>query len=247
LGSEADRRHGHGVDRGRARLRQAGERAGEDASNLELEDLPDKLEETELQAPLQSRAFTNWVFFEYLHKSIGAEGNLELVGGLAEGGLGPLTARWHSFNEKLTDADVADQGGGFVPYSPPFEDVQVTGPIVMPPMPDPIGVARAQLTVPTGQVACVSYETNGAATVSWRSGVPGTTGGSWSTDLPDELTDISVFLVTTSDAGQLTMTVEKVVDQEDGCEKDVIDLDDSSDCLTLQCGPSGYYFEVSED
>ena len=220
------------------------------STDLELVNLPDWLEDMELQTPMQGRGFTNWVFFEHLHPSLEAKGNLALVQSLAGGGVDPLVAHWHSFNEKLTDASIPDQGGGDVPYNPLFEDVQVTGPIVMPPQPDPIGVARAQITIPSGQKACTTFDGTGDIKASWRSGVPGTTGGSWSTDLPEEMTDVITFLVTTGPGpGQLTITVSKLIRDDEDCDEDVIDLDDPSDlddasgCLTDLCGPSNYYFE----
>ncbi|MGB7861219.1 MAG: hypothetical protein WBM90_12030 [Acidimicrobiia bacterium] len=221
-----------------------------DETNLELEKLPMWLSAIELQTPMQGRTFTNWVFFEHLHPSLGAAGNLALVQSLATSGVDQLVSHWHSFNEELTDASVPDQGGGDVPYNPLFEDVQVTGPIVLPPQPDPIGVARAQITIPSGQKACTTFQGTGDVRSSWRSGVPGTTGGSWSPNLPEEMTDVITFLVTTgSGPGQLIISVEKLIPDDEDCDEDVIDLDnpsdDDSECDL--CGPSGYYFKVFED
>lgn len=216
-------------------------------ANLEHRRLPSQLRVME-QAyyNLESRGTANWIFFEYLHELIGASGNIGLFADPGTG-MATITGNWHGFNERLTDTTIRDldPGSGDVPYNPPFEDVQITGPMILPPQPDPIGAARAQVSVPAGQKACVTYSGTGDVKTSWRTGVPGTTGGAWSTDLPEELTDVATFLVTTAPGvGQLTMTVEKLVAEGEDCDPGAIDLDDPSDCLTAVCGPSDYFFRL---
>ncbi|MCI0426183.1 MAG: hypothetical protein L0Z47_10135 [Actinobacteria bacterium] len=218
-------------------------------TNLEHKRLPAELREIEPTTPLQSRGKANWVFFEYLHEALGGPSEIITAMGSPQTITRMIEDHWHAFNRRLTDTTIVDLGGGDVPFDPPFEDVAVTGPIVMPPEPDAVGQARAQLVVPSGKVACITYEPLGAIQASWRTGVPGTTGGAWSSDLPVELTDVSTFMVSTTDAGKLTITVERVVDEEDGCDQSdqgVIDLDDPGSC-SVDCGPSGYYFDEFDD
>ena len=214
-------------------------------ANLEHRGLPGQLRAME-QAyyNLESRGAAAWIFFEYLHELIGASGNIGLFAD-PEAGLRTIIGNWHGFNERLTDTTIRDldPGSGDVPYNPPFEDVQITGPMILPPDPDPIGAARAQVVVPAGQKACITYDGTGDVKGSWRTGVPGKTGGAWSTDLPEELTDVATFLVTTAPGdGQLTITVEKLIPELEDCDAGDIDLDDPSDCLTELCGPSDYFY-----
>jgi hypothetical protein len=100
------------------------------------------------------------------------------------------------------------------------------------------------MTVENGKKACVSYESNATAERTWRTGAVGVPGGAWSTDLPSELSDVSVFLVTaTEDGAKLTMTVEKVVDDDKDCEEDNLDesIDPPEDCdLDLLCDPTSF-------
>ena len=212
--------------------------------NLEHEDLPMRLEDHELTTTLTQRRFTNWVFFEHLHPSLGPEGNLSIIFGLP-GTMGTYAEFWHHFNEELTDSSVPDIGPGDVPYpNPPFEDVKISGPMEMTPTPEPFGIARGQMTVQSGKKACVTYESKGTAETTWRSGVPGTTGGSWSGDLPPELTDVSVFIVTATEPGaQLTMKVEKVVPDDKECEEEDAGPP-PDDCEIDICLPSEFYWPL---
>lgn len=112
-----------------------------------------------------------------------------------------------------------------------------------------------------GQTACVSYDKTGQGdvTASWRQGDPGISPGlivldaDWTSDLPDELEDRSV-LVVTSIRGNVSpvLTVEKLTDEDCEDEDDSDEQEGSifgeagagttpSDCLEF-CDPSAYYW-----
>jgi hypothetical protein len=191
--------------------------------NLEHDNLPNRLASWELRTSLFDRHHTNWVFFEHLHPSMGSVGILSLMSAVNAGGVNALADYWHPFNEQLTDAAVPDIGTkvNLVPYDPPFKDVQIKGPMEMTPHPPGFAVSRGQMNVEGGKKACVSYQSTGGAKTSWRVGAVKTPGGSWSTDLPTELSGVSAFVVTaTEDGAQLTMTVEKVIDTDKDCDEE---------------------------
>jgi hypothetical protein len=211
--------------------------------NLEHANLPFQLEDSELDLTLFERLSTNWIFFEHLAPSMGIDGVLAMVSELPDS-MTILDRLWHPFNEALTDASIPDLGPGFVPYNPPFDDVQISGPTEMTPTPRRFGIARGQMTVESGKKACVTYDSNGLATVSWRPGPAGPPGGGWSRDLPMELFDVTVFLVTATDAdAEFSMSVIKVVPDDEECEEeeDGGPLDED-DCEIDICGPSDYFF-----
>jgi hypothetical protein len=92
--------------------------------NLEHANLPFQLEDSELDLTLFERLSTNWIFFEHLAPSMGIDGVLAMVSELPDS-MTILDRLWHPFNEALTDASIPDLGPGFVPYNPPFDDVQI--------------------------------------------------------------------------------------------------------------------------
>ena len=69
--------------------------------NLEHENLPQRLEDTELSTTLFQRRFTNWAFFEHMSGSVGTEGILVRAG---RENIDPqFENQWHRFNELLSD------------------------------------------------------------------------------------------------------------------------------------------------
>lgn len=212
-------------------------------ANLEHANLPFQLEDSELDLTLFERRSTNWIFFEHLLPSLGINGVLATVSELPDS-MAILDRLWHPFNEALTDSSIPDIGPGLVPYDPPFEDVQISGPTEMTPTPRRFGIARGQMTVESGKKACVTYDSSGLATVSWRPGPVGLPGGGWSQDLPMELFDVTVFVATATDADvEFSMSVTKVVPDDEECEEeeDGGSLDED-DCEIDICGPSDYFF-----
>ncbi len=211
--------------------------------NLEHANLPFQLEDSELDLALFERRSTNWIFFEHLLPSLGINGVLATVTELPDS-MTILERLWHPFNEALTDSSIPDLGPGLVPYNPPFEDVQISGPTEMTPTPRRFGIARGQMTVESGKKACVTYDSDGLATVSWRPGPVGPPGGGWSQDLPMELFDVTVFVATATDLdAEFSMSVTKVVPDDEECEEeeDGGSLDED-DCEIDICGESDYYF-----
>jgi hypothetical protein len=222
-----------------------------DDVNLEHDDLPTRLADHELTTPLLERSFTNWVFFEYLHPKIGTDGIFALIRGLPETLDSAVPEWWHPFNQKLTDADVPDIGGGTVPYKPDKIEVEISGSGEADFPTRPLGILRLHVEVTGGQVACVEYDEGGPVETSWRPGAPGPPGGAWSEDLPDKLKGESVFLITAIRSGvvglqpkpQLTIKVKKVVDSESDCEEEEDESEPTPCPIELGCPTSRYYPE----
>jgi hypothetical protein len=195
-----------------------------------------ELQAVELTNGLLSRLFSNWIFFEYLHSEVGPMQIMALIGDLPQS-FDAFATHWHPFNEKVTDARVADLGKGvngetyFVPYEPVTPSgaarVEISGVGQHTFDVSSFGVNRFEASVTSGKVACLTYDTNGQITASWRSGQSGKPGGEWSRDLPETLSGESVYLLTagrTSESGlqplvSLTIRVNDVVDSASECER----------------------------
>ena len=214
-------------------------------NNLEWRTL-EKLAAAELATTLFDRSYSNSVFFQHLQNFVGNDGIFDIVRGLptsggrpdqedglaAYGGIEPLL---HTFAEGLTDEDIADSGGGLIPYDARADTIPISGPITV--LDDPLrfGVVRLHLVVDPGKFACVEYEENGELRSSWRSGEPGSSGGSWSGDLPESLQGEAVFVVTTTEKGA-AFTVSVIdVDDDPECKEDD---EPSSGTCELECPPS---------
>lgn len=219
--------------------------------NLEHDSLPSQLAQMELSTTVADRTYTNWVLFEHLHKFGGAEGNIELMKTLPASGdqLASLAAHsgmegdFHDLELGLTDADVADIGGGLVPYDPVAWDLPVSGPTEVPLSVPRFGVRRLHITVPAGQFACFETSSVGSQKSSWRQGEPGLS-GAWSTDPPSVLAGENMFVVTAVQPGaQFTLSITRVGDDPD-CEDEPEQPKAQSCDLGLICDPSGYYFQL---
>jgi hypothetical protein len=234
--------------------------AAEAFPNADIEWGPptDQLEEAELSTSLMQRTMGNWPFF----RSVAANGGGPAT---ALGVVAPLTdadttqaqmeklaaqsasdPALHVFHQELSDAKIPDTGSGGR-YSPKTStEIDLDGDTVILDQPIRFGVTRLQLTVSPGMYACIEYDISGNILSSWRAGTPGSGGGSWSFDLPDELTGEAVFLLTTVEEGEnFGATVE--VGDEPGCEEEEEDPDDiePSDCGF--CSPSEYYRSTGAD
>jgi len=212
-------------------------------AGLEQKTHPHILREAELSTTLMERKGTNWALFEFMHTSLQAKGNFEAAPKLPSS----AGAYFHLFNLELTDGEIKDVGTGTASYAPLAWDLPISGPTVIPAAPPAWGVRRIHFMVDPGMYACLEVISSGAFGHSWRPGAPGTP-GSWG-ELPLVLSGESVLVVSATGTARYDIIVSKVVEDEDDCDEDVIDLDDPSDlddasgCLTDLCGPSKYYFE----
>ncbi|MET1002407.1 MAG: hypothetical protein ABWZ15_11400, partial [Acidimicrobiia bacterium] len=222
-------------------------------TNFEWVSLPQQLQRVELSTTLLDRGYTNWLFFEHAGRDLGTTGTLEIIralptsGGPAQQadalaafpGIHPLL---HAFVQDLSDADVADGGGGEVPYVPPKEPVSVSGPTIIFDNPLRFGTIRWHVVVDPGQTACIDFDADNGARASWRPGDVAEP-GSWSDDLPSRLEDEAVVAVTaTQNGATFTMNVTDVSDDPD-CEEDE-DPGIRNPCR-IECESSRYYI-VSE-
>jgi hypothetical protein len=160
-----------------------------------------------------------------------------------------MSTMYHEFAQAMTDASVQDSSGQLITYSPQANYNQISGPVPLDGVPLRFGVSRIHVEVVGGQTACLEYEKTDQIQSSWRPGPPGRSGsdaGGWSEALPATLEGDAIFLSTattpgdnpTFDSGQkLTIIVTDVVDEPADCE----DQSTGDDCLTLLCGPSGYF------
>jgi hypothetical protein len=204
---------------------------------------------SELQTTLFQRAYTNFVFFQYLENMLGGGGAFAVVRSLPTSGgagdqvehlaqFGGIEELYHDFVTAMTDEAVVDTGGGTIRYDVRADTVPISGRTVILEEPKRFGVVRLHLVVDP-KYACVEYEDSGELRSSWREGDPGAPGGSWSDDLPDPLEGEAVFAVTTTEDGAtFTIEVTDVHDDDPECEEEEEDPDD---CEIDFCEPSDYY------
>jgi hypothetical protein len=207
------------------------------------------LEQAELSTTLFDRAYDNFIFFQHLQWIVGNPGILDVIGSLPGDIAGQRAALaaypgmgddYHAFAELMSDGDVADSGGGVVPYEPQAEDVTISTPMTMLQEPQPFGVVRWHVTVDPGKYACLEYTENGELSSSWRRGAPGAPGG-WSDDLPDVLDGEAVFAVTATTPGALFAIEVTDVSDDDECEDEDTAPDVPTPC-PIVCPPSRYYW-----
>lgn len=217
--------------------------------NIEHKELPQRLAQTELSTVLGDRTWTNWLLFEYLHGFGGAEGNLALIESLPVGG-DPFAAlaetdgfpeHFHGFARSLTDANIADQGPGFVPYEPRSWDLFINSPVKADVFGVPFGVQRIFIQVGAGLTACVETLEEGELLASWRTGVPGEP-GSWDDVAPVELEGESMLVVTSvKPGGKLTIDIGDVSDDSDCTDEEDPTPTTLGDCGL--CPPSQYFYD----
>jgi len=205
----------------------------------------------ELQSTLFERAYTNFVFFQYLENIIGTDGIFALVRSLPTSGgpadqvnklaqFGGIEELYHDFVRAMTDEAVVDTGTGTIRYDARADTIPISGRTVILEDPPRFGVVRLHLVVDP-KYACVEYEENGELRASWREGEPGAPAGSWSDDLPDPLQGEAVFVVTATEEGTtFTIEVTDVHDDDPECE-DEEEGTNPDDCEIDFCPPSNYY------
>jgi hypothetical protein len=218
------------------------------STNLEHEKLPAELASHELSSTLAGRTWTNWIFFEYLHGFLGPDGILSLIRSLPVGGdhiaalanADSMDELFHDFERGLTDANIADQGPGTVPYQPNTWKLDVFGPLTGTLSALPFGVRRLQITVPDGMTACFTTTEQGEMRASWRTGVPGVS-GSWDDVPPTTLTGDTMLVVTAvKPDSSYAIQISDVSDDPD-CEDDQETPPTTlGDCGI--CDPSQYFY-----
>jgi hypothetical protein len=204
---------------------------------------------------MPERSWTNWIYFEHAHASLGAAGAMDLVRSFPEGAdlVAEFAAasgnsfRYHDLALAMSDADVKDIGSGVVPYSPKAWELPISGPIQVPLTVPQLGVRRLHIQVQPGEFACVEGSSNGDLRMSWRPGAPGGS-GAWSTELPKFLQGEIVMVISSVDSGtSYSLDVTSVEDSPDDCEEEEPESggggsDPVEDpCLGI-CDPSTYYW-----
>lgn len=221
--------------------------------NLEHQNLPTQLAQTELSTTVPERSWTNWILFEHFHSFIGAPGVVDLVGSLPESAdlvtaladAAGVSEMYHDLGRALSDANVDDLGPGLVPYSPQAWELDLSGPAEVPLTVPRFGVRRLHIKVSPGEYACVTTYSQGGLRVSWRPGAPGDKNQPWSDEVPDPLEGESVLVVTSVEEGaHYTLDVEDVDDDPD-CEDESDGPVDPEGCdLDEICDPSDFYWEI---
>jgi len=213
----------------------------------------DRLQSAEISTSLQDRAVENWAFFRsFANQNGGPAAALDLVRPLTNAptkqdqqdkfaAQSTSDPALHVFHQELTDGTIPETGGTAKKYDPESSiEMELAGEMVI--LDDPLrfGVSRVHLTVAPGERACLDYDISGNIITSWREGPPGSE-GSWTFELPDEITGESVFVATTVEEGE-TFTISAEVSEEPGCEDE--DEGSPSDIELPDCGicaPSAFY------
>jgi hypothetical protein len=145
-------------------------------NNLEW-DLLDTLEYVELVTTPFDRAYTNFIFFQYLAQRMGNTGIFAIVETLPGEGLGTgldqeralaaypnMDVIYHDFAKAMTDGEVIDTSGAAIPYQisevnqPTFE---ITEPRRYKDEMEPFGVVRYRIAVEAGKEADVTLTDQG--------------------------------------------------------------------------------------
>jgi len=221
-------------------------------ANVEWQELPDRLSAKELHSSLQDRSVENFMFFRSVGNRSGNPATvLDLIRPLTDAATkaaqqeklaahGSSRQALHVFHQELTDEAIGDVNGT-VPYSPLSFPVEISQPTIVIDEAVRFGVTRYHVTVAADTYACLEYDNSDALQASWRDGVPGPGGGSWTFDLPEEITGESVFVVTTVEEDQRFIASAKVSD-EPGCDEE--EEDDVGEVELPDCGfcdPSFFY------
>lgn len=190
--------------------------------------MPEALAPEELSLPIPDRVLTNIAFFESLDAQIGAAAVDNVVRAIPAGletygGIGKLT---HEFVKVLSDGLILDQGGAH-DYSPDADETELREGLIVLAEPQPFGVERYHLTVPSGMYACVEYDRTGDVLDSLRPGGPGD-GGAWASP-PSTLNGDSTLVATATKSGASLAVTVKELSEEDDCEEEKPEPDPASD------------------
>lgn len=184
----------------------------------------------ELNTTIFDRAYTNFIFFQYLANIIGDTGIMGLVASLpVSGGAGDQIAAlanypgmdelYHDFSRAMTDGTVIDASGVVIPYEAPFKAYEIASaasPLLQAPV-KPFGIARYRLYVSGTKQAMLDYEPKGLVRESARPPDE----ADWAqvpTVLPfrDCIPEAIVLITNTEPDGAFTFNVPEVKNVEGG-------------------------------
>lgn len=210
----------------------------------------------EISRPLVQRDAGNWMFFQFIHTMAGEQRVGEIIqslpGGtdpfldeLAIAGVTDMELLFHLFSQQMTDAAVQDTAGGTIPYQPPKIAKSLTGPANHQQDLTPFQATRWEVTVPSGQYACLTGQKTDNARVSYQEGQVGSTGEGW-VDLPETEMAIDydfVVVATAVQDGESFSIDVRDVDEEPDCEEEENEETPPPPPPTVPClcDPSAYF------
>ncbi len=206
----------------------------------------------ETSRPMVERGADNWIFFQDVVNVLGDEELGQIIQALP-GGNNPIldqvelanrdemSGMYQSFSKHMTDVAVTDTGGGFIAYQPPKVTKSLDGPGNYELELNAFQAARWEVSIPSGQYACVTGEMGEEVQVSYRPGKVGSPSGEW-TDFPTEETafneDFVVVATSVHDGERFRMNVRDVNEEPD-CQKK--EPQKKPPPQTCNCDPSAYF------
>jgi hypothetical protein len=187
------------------------------AASMEVNHLriPTLLESEELATAIPDRAVTNMPFFEWLDAALGLDGTIAAARTIRSRGLAAVSdidVLLHEYEQALTDGVIVDSGGAHV-YAPQADYFELSKGLTIEADPLPFGVERIEVNAPPGLWACLEYAGVDPVTVSFRTGLSGSSSGSAWGGPPMSLRGPGVFVVTASKPGAaFSITVKDVQD-----------------------------------
>lgn len=191
----------------------------------------EQLEQVELSTSLFERSYENFIFFQYLDWHILDDGIFDLIQNLpsaediasqrdAMANYPGIDEIYHDFAKAMTDEEIEDTGGGYIPYEPPFDTISISGPqtpLVQQPV-IPFGVIRLRLEMlEKDQQASLAYTPEEPVLAEARP-VDGTSWTPIPKDLPtsdEECGGIMVVVTTIEPDGEFDLDVTQVRDTTD--------------------------------
>lgn len=206
----------------------------------------------ETARPLVERGADNWMFFQDAANALGNEEVVWIIDALP-GGDNPfldqlaladreeMKGLYHTFAEHMTDMAVADSGGGNIPYQPPRVTKSISGPGTHSQELNAFQAVRWEVSVPSGQYACITGETSDEALLSYRPGKVGSP-GEWS-EFPTEETafneDFVVVATAVREGESFSLVVRDVHENPDCQDKEEQQSEPPPE--TCNCDPSEYF------
>ncbi len=211
----------------------------------------------ETSLPLVLRDAGNWMFFQELVNVVGLEGIAVVMNALPGGNdayldefaladLQEMNEFYHSFSQQLTDAAVADTGGGTIPYDPKAREIALSDREIFIEETLPFLAVRWHVTVEPGKYACMSSLSSDETLVSYRPGAPGSSGSGGWMRLPEDETAYSddlTLIATSVEDGQFSLEVRDVHEESD-CEDEEEPPDPPESKKPdepCECDPSAYF------
>ncbi|MGC2240974.1 MAG: hypothetical protein WA726_09055 [Acidimicrobiia bacterium] len=207
----------------------------------------------ETTRPLVERGADNWIFFQDVVDVLGEEALGQIILALP-GGDNPffdqlalaereeMSGMYQTFGEHMTDVSVADTGGGTIPYQPPKITKSLDGPGTHEQELNAFQAARWEVTIPSGQYACITGEAGEKVLVSYRPGKVGSPGGEWA-EFPTEETafneDFVLVATSVQDGEKFRLSVRDVNEEPDCQKKEEPQTEPPPE--TCDCDPSSYF------